>query len=451
MSPKAKSHIKLALRWGIAVVGIWYVVSNLTLRDRVLAILSPENIPQRFALDEPATEDSPVFKVIDPATGNVLPVPRENVVNAPDRKQLTRLTEKGPQAVQLLGIDLSGDLNKNPTARRLLVLDPASKKGEWIKPGQVRDGYVVRVPRPRVDIGLNRMVREAQPSMLWAAILIIPMVHVITAYRWNELLKALDIHIGQARTFVLNMVGAFYNTFMPGSTGGDLLKAHYIAKHTPLRMRAVMSVIIDRVIGLLALIILGGTMAAFQWEIRDCRRVAIGSGFVIVAMIVGLTVFFNGRLRRLVGLDFLLARLPMQKQVHSIVETLNILAERPWLVLWALIVSFPVHMIVIVSATFAGKAFGLPLSTGYYWVVVPVVVLVGAIPISPQGAGVMEFFAIHLTSKQGATVGQALALTVSIRVAQLIWNLLAGIFVLRGGYHSPTPKEQQEWEGDLAA
>ena len=44
----------------------------------------------------------------------------------------------------------------------------------------------------------------------------------------------------------------------------------------------------------------------------------------------------------------------------------------------------------------------------YYWAVVPVIALVGAIPISPQGAGVMEFFTVLLTKGQGVTVSQAM-------------------------------------------
>ena len=91
------------------------------------------------------------------------------------------------------------------------------------------------------------MLHQANPLFLWAAILIFPVTFLITGLRWNALLTALDIHLGLARAFVINMVGAFYNTFMPGSTGGDLLKAYYIAKHTKLRTRAVMSVIVDRV------------------------------------------------------------------------------------------------------------------------------------------------------------------------------------------------------------
>ena len=51
----------------------------------------------------------------------------------------------------------------------------------------------------------------------------------------------MDIRLTQSRTFVLNMVGAFYNSFMPGSTGGDLIKAYYAAKHTTHKVRAVLS------------------------------------------------------------------------------------------------------------------------------------------------------------------------------------------------------------------
>ena len=125
---------------------------------------------------------------------------------------------------------------------------------------------------------------------------------------------------------------------------------------------------------------------------------------------------------------------------------MRIYRRQPVLVLWAVIVTIPVHLTVIISALIAGHAFNLPLRPIYYFVAVPVIVLVGSIPISPQGAGVMEFFAVALTQKQGATVSQAFALTMSIRVVQILWNLTGGIFVLRGGYHAPTESEQLEMQ-----
>jgi hypothetical protein len=125
--------------------------------------------------------------------------------------------------------------------------------------------------------------------------------------------------------------------------------------------------------------------------------------------------------------------------------------HRPMPLVTALALSFPVHITAILSATFAGWAFRLPLPLFYYWVVVPVVALAGAIPISPQGMGVMEAFTVELTRRHGVTIGQAFALTMSIRLVQVFWNLAAGIFVLRGGYHAPSEKEQETLESDDAA
>jgi len=97
---------------------------------------------------------------------------------------------------------------------------------------------------------------------------------------------------------------------------------------------------------------------------------------------------------------------------------------------------------VIVSAMFVGTAFNLPLPLMYYWAAVPVIVLVGSIPISPQGAGVMEVLALQLTRVYGTSAGQAFAWTMSIRLIQILWNLIGGLFVFRGNYHPPSEREQ---------
>ena len=72
------------------------------------------------------------------------------------------------------------------------------------------------------------------------------------------------------------------------------------------------------------------------------------------------------------------------------------------------------------------------------------IVLSASMPISPQGAGVMEFFAVLLTRPQGATVAQAFALALSLRVVQMLWNLTGGLVVLRGGYSQPAEVDGDE-------
>jgi hypothetical protein len=292
------------------------------------------------------------------------------------------------------------------------------------------------------------MVRRAHPWYLLAGLAVFPITLVITTIRWHELLKPLGIQLTLARTFVLNMVGMFYNTIGLGSTGGDVAKMYYVAKQTHHGTRAVMSVLIDRLIGLLALILLGGVMAALQWRIRTCREVAIASAALLLLAVIGAIVFYVPQLRRISGLEFIIDRLPMQDKLRKAIEAMHIYSRRPLLVVGAILVSFPVHITVVISAMLCGFAFGLPISPLYYWMVVPVIVLVGSIPISPQGAGVQEYFAIKLLQSQRVTVAQAFALTMSIRLLQIIWNLACGIVVFRGGYHVPTQSEQKQIEDE---
>jgi uncharacterized protein (TIRG00374 family) len=446
MRDSTKKWAKFIIRWTIAIVGIGWVVWKTPLHDKV-TILDSANRPAKVTVAKEVGEPFTSVDIIDPSTGSVRTVPRAALVNPPDRKTIVVRGRMGGESKRpLLAVDLSDDLK---VARRFLIED---EKGQavWVTPAEVVD-FELGVPHPLVDRGILPMVRHARTGYLIAAISIFPLTFLITSLRWHLLLRAVGISIGFVRAAVINMVGFFYSTFLPGSTGGDLIKAIYAARMAPqLRTRAVMSVIIDRAIGMLGLVILGGSMAAYlalsPHKVGDavaerCAQIAIGAAAMVSAVVLFLIVFYVPMLRRITGLDFLLRKLPMQEKVQKIIHTMELYRRRPLLVLATLVMTFPVHMTVIISAMMAGMAFGLPLTPGYYWVVVPVVVLVGAIPISPQGAGVMEFFAILLTRQQGCTVSQAFALTMSIRLIQMFWNLWGGIFVLIGGYHAPPQTE----------
>lgn len=461
MSPRLKKTATFILRWGIAVAGVWYVLAKTSFEDRVL-ILDAQNQPHAVQVLNDARETDDRFQIVDPnSSPSTRWVLRGDVWIKPDGSTFRlRQVDGSYQKVKLLAVrpgDAPNAIANVPERAALLSKPDAPPppaeldvsidgKAQRIDPSS--GIYSVTVPYPRVDIGLNRLVRGANLWDLLAALAVLPVSYVITSRRWHMLLEVLEIHIGQARTFVIAMVGAFYSTFMPGSTGGDLVKAYYAAKHTTHRTRAVMSVLIDRILGLLALIVVGGFMAAMQFSVPVCRHVAIGCGALLATTAIGLFIFYHPHLSKVLGVDWLLKRLPMQRQVQNGIEAMHLYAGSPMVLIAAVVMTFPVHVTTIVSAYFAGRAFGLPMPFFYYWVAVPVIVLVGAIPISPQGAGVMEFFAIELTRSQGVPTSQAIALAMSIRLGAMFWNLLAGIFVLRGGYHAPTQTEKQSLEDD---
>lgn len=430
-----------ALRWGIAVLGIGYVVWNLNLRDHVWVLDEATSRPVVATVVGSPPEDTWPLRVVLP-DGSEREVQRSEVLIRPDRR-FVELAADG-QRVTVLALDV---LPGATLPRRVLVAGGRAEPGRWVEVQALKGGYPDLVAFPAREIGLLRMVREAETLYLVLAVAVIPGIYLLTGYRWWLLLRGLEVPLTLGRAIQINLVGAFYNTFMPGQTGGDLLKAYYAAKSaTRHRTRAVLSVIIDRAIGLLALIILGGACAALQWHVPQCRQVAVAAGVILLLVAAGLVLVGSGRVRSALGVAWVLGKLPMQEKVQKVWGAMSLYKRRPMLMAGTLLLSFPVHGTIVVSATFAGWAFALPLEWTYYWVLVPTVVLAGALPISPQGAGVMEFFAILLTRPQGATVGQAFALTMSIRLVQIVWNLLAGVLVLAGGYHAPTEKEQAELE-----
>jgi len=460
MSKTAKSWLKNILRWGIAVFGIWYVLSNMSWSDRVL-VRGPNGWPVAEKLAALTTdENASEFTVVQP-DGSTRTLHRDDLLSKVDA---ARVQVDSGQKYDVLAQQVQPKVDRARwpyiacAPRNLWERYWNRQNGQTveIRPADIVGERPSSLPYPLVDPGIRSMLHRASTGLLLAAIFVFPIVFFIVAYRWHELLKALEIRVSWSRTFVLNMVGSFYNTFMPGSTGGDVFKAIYAARQTPHRTRAVMSVIVDRVIGLLALVLLGGIMATvglFTIDPTDparrkCAQIAVGSLAIILGTAGGLLVFYTPILRRYSGLDWLIRRLPMQQQVNHAIETMEILKRHPILLVWMILVTLPVHSTVVVSAMLAGMAFGLPLHPLYYWVVVPVVVLAGSIPISPQGAGVMEFFAILLTKRQGCTVSQAFALTMSIRIVQILWNLTGGFFVIRGGFHAPTDAEKHEVESD---
>src|SRR4051812_42036185 len=274
---RKKKLVMFTLRWTIAAVGVWYVLHAMWFRDHVTVVTEGNNRPIELALASPAMEDSPTFKVWW-TDGSAREVSRERVIRRVPEREKVKL--KDGKEANVLGV--TGEGNE---IYPVLVQQPGSPP-QWVNRDQVADAhYVPAFVRPRIEPGIISLVRRANALLLLAAILIFPITFLITSYRWHELLKVLDIRIGQARTFVLNMVGAFYNTFMPGSTGGDVLKAWYVAKHTTMRTRAVMSVLVDRMIGLLALIMVGGIAAGYQFVFgpandpsrHACQRVAVAS------------------------------------------------------------------------------------------------------------------------------------------------------------------------------
>ncbi len=252
--------------------------------------------------------------------------------------------------------------------------------------------------------------------------------------RWWRLLRGIGLHTTWRNVFRLNFLGLFFNTVVPGLTGGDLVKTIIVVRESPgRRTDAFISVIVDRVLGLMALTALA-TVVVFVVPGFE----ALQSGIVIflVGAVVGATVYFSKKLRALVRFDAMLAKLPMGDKLKLIDNAVMLYSDQKLELAFALLLSITNHFLYITGVYFLGAACGvstLEVSWNQYLVIVSIANIITAIPTSPGGLGVGEALYVWLFGMIDARGSLGIAVSLTFRLCQLLLGLLGGIYLLLPG------------------
>jgi len=231
----------------------------------------------------------------------------------------------------------------------------------------------------------------------------------------------------------LTFIGLFFNNVIPGATGGDLVKGVMVAKENPGRgAEALVTVLVDRVFGMVALAILALTVILVHGDPRlEVLRQGLVIGLVICA--VGAALYASKTFRRKAGLSALVDRLPLQDKLRSIDRAALVYMKSPAFVVVALLFSFANHALVCLGAYFLGQALGASVGLVDYLVIVPVANLVTAVPLAPGGWGVGELAFRQLFLLIGASPALGVAVSVTFRLSQLALGLFGGVALLFPG------------------
>ena len=88
---------------------------------------------------------------------------------------------------------------------------------------------------------------------------------LLTFVRWYILVRAQELPFTLSNAMRLGSIGLFLSTFLPGSVGGDIIKAAFIAREQSRRTVAVATVMIDRAVGLWGLCLLVALLGTIFW------------------------------------------------------------------------------------------------------------------------------------------------------------------------------------------
>jgi uncharacterized membrane protein YbhN (UPF0104 family) len=281
----------------------------------------------------------------------------------------------------------------------------------------------------------------ANPSWLFRSFALVFACISIITIRWWLLLRLEKIHISLLDAMKLTLVGHFWNNVLPGAVTGDVVKMYYVGQRYPeLKAEAYATVMIDRIIGLAALVYLSFASALANLDfIRAPGHETLAITFYANALAaggftVGILALVLGIGRKSSFADKLRgSSLPFLEPARRGYRTLIRLGESPGTLFASFALGMLSHALLVVIAISAGHQLGeRHLDPKTYAFIVPVGLFVNSLPFGlPGGIGVGEAAMDQLfiwaggVKENGDSYG-AMVMVLS-RLAQLSWGLVGAV------------------------
>lgn len=340
-------------------------------------------------------------------------------------------------------VALAGEIEGSWTGNEILFRVAPGQAADPAWPAEARAaaaaGGTLRVRRGPPDPALGgaydwrpsmpRAFREMDPRGLGLALCFFTLAMACAVSRWWRLLALVGCRTSWLNSWRLTFLGMFFNLVVPGLTGGDVVKGVIVAHENPGRRgEALVSVVVDRLIGIVGLAVLALAAILVSGGYAELRLPVL---LLLVTVLLGAACYVSRPVRRLVRFDALLARLPFGARLRPLDEAVLSLAGKPLELSVAFVASVMNHVLVTLGFVALGRAFAVTgISLMEYFVLVPIGNTVTALPLAPGGWGVGEAAFKVLFEMSGGDGNLGVAVSVTFRLSQLAYGLVGGVFLL---------------------
>jgi uncharacterized protein (TIRG00374 family) len=294
--------------------------------------------------------------------------------------------------------------------------------------------------------GLRRIDwRQVRWQYLALALVLNTAAMLVTYLRWYLLVWAQEFPFRVSDAIRLGMIGYLFNYVAPGAVGGDLVKGSLIAREQKSRRTvAVATVLLDRLVGMLGLLLVGSAAVLVPTTIVADPRfqviivgfwagTAVGVAGMIIALLPAITRW--PLLNRLVHVRIVG---PIAGQMLNAVR----LYQARWRVLVAaVLVSCVSHLGIIAAFYFCAVALypghvvpGLLAHMQF----IPAAELFGVVVPLPAGTGALEGATAYFFEMAGARSEDGFITAIAYRGLSVL------IAVLGGGYYLTNRREVDE-------
>ena len=291
---------------------------------------------------------------------------------------------------------------------------------------------------------LKAAFADLQGWTLLVGIAVFTASQAVVGFRGWLFLRAQRIGVSLVLALKLNYLGLFFSNFLPSSVGGDLVRAWYVSRHSSRKLQAALGVLVDRIMGLISTLIIAFAALLLFMRNSHVLRIRRVEGFVhrlseisvphlTLVIVIGIGLLLM--LRKPLGSVAHRAVRHAVHIIHQLREVVAVYYRHPFVMIWAIILTVFLQSLVIAVYWLIGLDLNIDVPLRYYFVFFPLVWVIGSIPVSIAGIGILEGGLVFLFVRYtGATPEAAAALALCQRLTWLGGSLPGLYFHLTGSH-----------------
>lgn len=270
---------------------------------------------------------------------------------------------------------------------------------------------------------------QVQPTFYAASIILSTISIALSAWKWKILLEIPGNRFSFVALWKYLYIGKFFNAFVPTSFGGDPVRMYYVYENHDAGAESVTSVVLDRVIGLFAILLTSGIAAILAYRLlpwfitRTVIAISVGGiGLMLAVFLLG------PRIPLLESVIFQIEKFRIGHRLEKFFRSLYGFRDDIHALVFALILSIVFRLMLVLNNYVIAVGMGLDIRFVYFLVFIPIVELLLAIPISVQGFGVREVSYVYFFGLVGIPNELAFAFGFVMQVLQeVITSAVGGI------------------------
>jgi uncharacterized membrane protein YbhN (UPF0104 family) len=290
----------------------------------------------------------------------------------------------------------------------------------------------------RIDAGtLWQSASQASVPWMLAALALYFMMMLASTWRWRLLLGAQNIDVSRRALLSSYLVAIFFNNFLPSNIGGDVVRIRDTAGHTRSKTLATTIILIDRILGMLGLVLVAAVGATLAGGIVGGMPSPIWpawlwAGFLVAAALTVPAVLMPAGVGRLLRPLTVVHPTWVGDRIEMLTAALARFRGRPGALAACFGGAIGVQALLVGYHFVIAIALHVPVTFWVLAIIVPISFIAQMIPVSVNGFGVREATFAFYFARLGLPVHSAILISLTATGLMMIFSLSgAAIYVSR--------------------